>query len=48
MKLAKTVAHRDSDIICMLLEPRVGHPRRPQSLGGQGRMQKGAPPTACP
>lgn len=35
MKLAKTVAHLDSDIMCMLLEPRVGHRRLPQSLGGR-------------
>lgn len=46
MKFAKTVPHLDSDIICMLLESRVGHRRWPQSHGGRVECRRN--PTHCP
>lgn len=36
MKFAKTVAHLDSDIVCMLLESRVGQKRQAQTVTGPG------------
>lgn len=47
MKVAKTVAHVDSDIICMFLEPRVGRRGGPRVTGRVECRREPHPPPGC-